>query len=104
MPLRIEGLIWDDENEEHIERRLATWEVEELLEGGDYAEFRNTNNHPPNHWRIIGRTPDGLFVTLILEEPRDADPRHWRPITAWRSSETERRMFGQRKKQGRKHG
>jgi hypothetical protein len=45
-----------------------------------------------------------LFVTLILEEPRDGDPRHWRPITAWRSSETERRMFDQRKKQGRKHG
>jgi hypothetical protein len=42
MPLRIEGLVWDDENEEHIERRLATWEIEELLEGGNYAEFRNT--------------------------------------------------------------
>jgi hypothetical protein len=104
MPLSIEGLIWDDENEAHVERRLATWEVEELLEGGDYAEFRNTKDHPPNRWRIIGRTPDGLFVTLILEEPRDGDSRHWRPITAWRSSETERRMFDQRKKQGRKHG
>ena len=104
MPLRIEGLVWDDENEEHIERHLATCEVEELLEGGDYADFRNTKDHPPNRWRIIGRTPDGLFVTLILEEPRDGDARHWRPITAWRSSETERKMFGQRKKQGRKHG
>jgi len=104
MPLRIEGLVWDDENEAHIERRLATWEVEELLEGGDYREFRNTKGHPPNRWRIIGRTPNGLFITLILEEPRDENPRHWQPITAWRSSETERRMFGQRMKQGRKHG
>jgi hypothetical protein len=82
MPLRIDGLVWDDENESHIERRLATWDVEEMLEGGDYAEFRNTKDHPPNRWRIIGRTPGGVFVTLILEEPHDGDPRHWRPITA----------------------
>jgi len=98
MPLRIEGLAWDDENEEHIERRFPTWVIEELLEGGDSAEFRNTKDHPPNRWKIIGRTPDGIFVTLILKEPRNGDPRHWRPITAWPTSQTERGMYGRRKK------
>lgn len=48
MPLRIEGLAWDDENEAHVERHIATWEIEELLEGGDYCEFRNTKGHPSN--------------------------------------------------------
>ena len=109
MPLRIEGLAWDDENEAHVERHIATWEIEELLEGGDYAEFRNTKDLSLKRWKIIGRTPGGVFVTLILEEPGDGDPTRWRPITAWRSSDVERKKYGEvmqrtRRKRGRKHG
>jgi hypothetical protein len=109
MPPRIEGLVWTEEAEEHIERHIHAWLVDELLEGGDFSVFANTRGHPPGRWKIIGRTASGSFVTAILEEPSNGDPTQWRPITAWRSEEYERQRYEWertriRRKQGGKHG
>lgn len=105
----IEGLFWPTGSEEHVERHIAAWEIEELIEGGSFYVFRNIKGHPPNRRRVIGRTSDGVFVTAILEEPSDGDPTRWRPITGWRSTNVEREMYVKetkrlKKKQGRKHG
>lgn len=87
------GLEWSEEAERHIENHIQAWEVEELIEGGDFYAFRNTAGHPPNRLKVIGRTPAGMFITAILEEPADRDPTRWRPITGWSSTRYERKMY-----------
>jgi len=57
MPPRIEGLFWSEEAERHIEEHINAWEIDELIDGGDFYTFRNTAGHRPNRWRIIGRIP-----------------------------------------------
>ena len=105
MPLRIEGLIWTDEIERHVEKHINAWEVEELIEGGDFFQFPNTKGHPPDHRRFIGRTDSGTCVTAILKEPDDGDPSHWLVVTGWRSAPYERTMYQhERKRIGKKRG
>lgn len=99
MPPRIEGLYWPPGREEHVERHINAWEIEELIEGGDFFAFRNTRGQPPNRRRVIGRTPDGLFVKAILQEPDDGDPTMWAVITGWRSKDAERSKYFQAKKE-----
>ncbi|MCD6029106.1 MAG: hypothetical protein K0S78_1280 [Thermomicrobiales bacterium] len=105
MPLRIEGLFWPPGAEDHVEEHIHAWEIEELIEGGDFAVFPNKHGHPPGRRRVIGRTPAGVFVTAILEEPSDGDPTQWVVITGWRSADAERAMYRQAKDRMRKkHG
>ncbi len=108
-PERISGLEWSQEAEDHIEEHIDAWLVEELIEGGDFFAFPNTKGHPPNRWRLIGRTAAGIFVTAILEEPPDGNPTKWQPVTAWRSEPFERDMYRAEqvrlaRKQGRRRG
>jgi hypothetical protein len=104
MPPRAEqilGLRWDEENERHVEEHLDPGLIEELIAGRDFFAFPNTAGHPPRQWRIIGRTPDGFWITAILEEPADGDWTLWRPVTAWLSEPFERRMYeAARKRRG----
>lgn len=72
-PLDILGLDWNEEREHHVERHTASWEVGELIEGGDFYAFPYPEGHPPDRWKIIGRTPSGHYVTAILEAPADRD-------------------------------
>ena len=95
MPPRIEGLFWPPGAEEHVEEHINAWEIEELIEGGDFYVFPNTRGHPPGRRRVVGRTPAGVFVTAILEEPSDGDPTQWMVITGWRSAGAERTMYRQ---------
>lgn len=108
-PLDIVGLEWSEEAEQHVERHISAWEVEELIEGGDFFAFPNTAGHPPHRLKIVGRTPAGLCLTVVLEEPRDGDPSAWRPVTGWRSEPPERRRYETQralrdKKRGRMRG
>lgn len=95
MPPRpdILGLEWSEEAEAHVEEHIDAWAVDDLIEHGDFFAFPNTAGHPPKRHRIIGRTEAGLFVTVILAEPRDGDPRNWRPVTARQSEPFEREMY-----------
>lgn len=89
----IVGLDWDDRNERHVEEHIDAWLVDEMIEAGDWIAFRNSAEHPPEHRLFIGRTPAGIFVTAVLRQPHEANPGLWRPITAWRSTHTERRRY-----------
>jgi hypothetical protein len=109
MPPRIEGLLWTEDAERHVEEHINAWEIDELVEGGDFYTFPNKAGHPPKRWRVIGRIPGGLFVTTILAEPRDGDPTHWEPVTGGRSDPFECQMYMQERKRlarkrGQKHG
>lgn len=105
----IAGLIWTEDDERHVEEHIDAWAIEELVEGGNYYIFPNKTGHPPNRWRVIGRTQSGVFITAILEEPVDGDPTHWRPVMGWASAPFERKMYERERtrmatKRGQKHG
>lgn len=93
MALRIDGVYWPPGSEEHVERHIPAWEIDDLIQGRDFVIFRNTQGHASGRWRVIGRTPDGLAVTTILQEPIDGDTTQWIVVTGWRSTATERRMY-----------
>jgi len=86
-------LDWDERNEQHIEEHIDAWLIEELIEGGDWVRFPNYEGHPPEHSLFIGRAPGGPFVTAVLRDLGDEAPGTWRPITGWRSTEKEKRMY-----------
>jgi hypothetical protein len=88
----IEGLDWDEENQAHVEVHIDWWQVDELLEGGDYHAFPNTKGHPPGRWLFTGRTEAGAWVTAVMQQPNDGS-RIWRPVTAWPSTSVEQRRY-----------
>lgn len=102
LALSIDGLSWPAGSEEHVERHLPAWEIDDLIEGGDFVIFPNKDGHPPKRWRVIGRTPDRRPVTAILQEPADGDSTQWVVITGWRSSDTERKLYEQHRQRPRR--
>lgn len=104
----ITGLLWDDANEEHIERRLSTDDIEDFIERGAFFMFQNTRDHPPGRFMLIGTMPTGLLWTVILQESPNGNSDHWRPITAYKSGPHEQRMYEAEvkrlKKKGGRHG
>ncbi|MCA9877871.1 MAG: hypothetical protein KC442_08815 [Thermomicrobiales bacterium] len=100
--MSIDGLSWPAGSEEHVARHIPPWEIDDLIEGGDFVIFPNKDGHPPQRWRVIGRTPDRRPVTAILREPDDGDSTQWVVITGWRSSDTERKMYEQHRKRPRR--
>lgn len=100
-PYDIMGLFWPVGREDHVEEHISAWEVEELIEGGDFFAFPNTRGHPPKRWLVVGKTESGWWVTAVLQEPADGDPWSWEPVTGWRSDEQERKMYQQEKDRGR---
>jgi hypothetical protein len=95
VPLRldIQGLAWTLESERHVEEHINAWEITEMIEGQDFFAFPNTQGHAANRYRCIGRTPSGVFITAILQEPGDGDPTQWIPVTGWRSTSLERGLY-----------
>ena len=89
----IVGLEWDDRNEDHVGAHIPPWFIDELIEGNDWFAFPNRRDHPPEHVLFVGRGPGGRFVTAVLRRPSDENPGFWRPITGWRSTDTERRRY-----------
>jgi hypothetical protein len=74
------GLEWDKNNERHVEAHIDPWLIQDLIEGGDWFAFSNYHGHPPEHRLFIGRTPAGIFVTVVLREPSWDNPGIWRPM------------------------
>ena len=94
----IAGLEWDDVNEEHILEHVGPWLVEEMIQYNDWVAFPNTEGHPPERVKIIGKTESGIHVTVILEPPTRHNAGYWRPITAWMSEPLERRVYEKNRK------
>jgi hypothetical protein len=92
---RITTLEWDDANEAHIEEHIDAGYVEELLLGGDWVAYKNPPPHPPEYIKVIGRTPEGIAVTAIVESKEYKHVGLWRPVTAWPAEDYEINRYRQ---------
>jgi hypothetical protein len=87
----IEGLTLDDTNR----RKMAIHGVtgKEAMEAASDPEAKAFRNHSPEAapWVLVGRTRQGRYVTLPLDETPEMGV--WRPRTGYDSSNKELRRF-----------
>ncbi len=81
--MRIEELVWDEWNEEHITRHgVTTDEAEEVATGHSFITRAREGRY-----RVIGQTAAGRFLTVYVAPrqrgrfyvvtARDATPNEW---------------------------
>ena len=84
--MEIENLLWLPANEgKLLGHGISRNEVDTLVLRGEWAVYRHDDY--PVQVRIVGPTPTGRLITVALD-PTD-DPKVWRPVTGWPSSEWE---------------
>lgn len=87
--LRIEGLIWDEEAEEHIgQHHISIDEVEEAVKNG--AEDRRYLKRHRGYLVMISQTDGGRYLTVVLDEEGDG---FWYPVTARDATPSERTLL-----------
>jgi len=85
--LRLVGLEWDDDNEEHIARHgIVRKEVEDVCFGRHWA----IRARGKNRMSVFGQTAGGRYVLAIVERVAHGI---YRPITARQMNSKERRRF-----------
>ena len=84
--LRINGLLFDDWNEEHIARHhIEPEEVEEVCLARPYVSKTREGK-----LRVIGQTDDGRYLTIILASRGQG---FYYPITERDATDSERRLY-----------
>lgn len=87
----IEGLDFDDDNEEHIGRHgITPDDLWELLDN-PYVIKRN-RKHRSRIYLVIGRNRQGQCITMPIVATHD--PFIWRPVTAWFCKQSEEAALG----------
>ena len=82
--LRIDGLSWDEDGEEHIRQHGVKFEeVEEAARNISYARRSR------GYLQAIGQTDGGRYLLLILDDEGDGI---WYPVTARPATESEMRL------------
>lgn len=72
--------VWDEHNIDHLERhKISLHEAEEVF-FNRYVITPNKKKHGPKRFRIDGRTNNGRYLRLILE---DLGQNMARIITGW---------------------
>ena len=80
----IEGLSWDEQAEEHIQRHSVTpEEVEQAIENILYARKSR------GYFLLVAQTYGGRYLTLILDNLGNGI---WYPVTARDAKESEKRL------------
>lgn len=88
--MRITELEFDEDNEEKLDTHgITPVDVMQILENR-YTVRRN-KKHRTGARQLIGETNGGRMLTVILAET--PVPGRWRPITAWDSTQAERRAL-----------
>jgi uncharacterized DUF497 family protein len=87
----VEFLAWDDDNEEHVYQHVDPDWVDDMFEEGDWVVAPNKKHQPRQRRRMIGRTPGGQMLTVVIE-PTDVRGV-WKPITAYLSEPNEVRFY-----------
>ena len=88
--MRIQDLLWDDENIEHIAaHRVEMDEVEDVCFGRNLIQRVGEGKHI-----ILGRTEEGRYLFVVLAQK---EPGLFRVITARDMTQAERRQFSRRK-------
>jgi uncharacterized DUF497 family protein len=83
--VRIEGLSWDEDTEDHIARHNVR--VEEVLEV--VHSFRHARRHR-GYLLLLGQTEAGRYLTVVLDDEGEST---WRVVTARDMKSSERRLF-----------
>ena len=84
------GFWFDDDNEEKFgEHGLSAERVDEILDS-EYLVLGNRSGRR-GHYLIIGHDRGGTCIATPVEPTQE--PGIWRPITAWRCKEHERRAL-----------
>ncbi len=87
--VRIDGLSWDQDAEDHIAHHNVTVdEVEEAVTNIRYAKVIK------RRLCVIGQTEAGRYLTVFLDDDGD---NHWYPVTARTADPSERRLLRRRK-------
>ncbi len=88
--MRINELLWDDENVEHIAaHHVEIDEVEDVCYGRNLIERAGSGKHA-----ILGQTNEGRYLFIVVAR---REPGRFRIITARDMTPAERRRFAERK-------
>jgi hypothetical protein len=87
--LEVGELEWDDENEEHLSRRVPPERVDEVS-WGPYRLLRNKRRRRGTI-KMVGPDEGGAFWTVVLE--KTDRPGRWRPVTGWPSTKGELTLY-----------
>ena len=97
----VDTLLWDAGNLHHLhdrnearhtaqERPITREEVDGLYDLADYTtrdvEYLTWRGEWEVQVHLIGRTPEGRFLTVACQVSNDG---HYRPVTIWPSSDSE---------------
>ncbi len=95
--IRIDGLAWDEDAEEHIGRHNVTvQEVEDAVQNIRYAKRSR------EHLLLIGQTDEGRYLVVVLDYEGSG---YWYPVTARDAQASERRLANRDKSgKGRRRG
>jgi len=86
--VRITGFEWDDDNEEHVARRIDPADVE-AIPLQRYLSVRN-KRAGSGDYKVIGRDRSGGLLTVIVAATNSSTV--WRPITAMQANRHERTL------------
>jgi arginase family enzyme len=97
----MDELVWDQGNLAHLDERnaerraagipeITREEVDALYQSADYEVvgdwYVNAQGHEVWQERLIGRTPEGRYLTIVCDV---LDDGRYRPATIWRSTRRE---------------
>lgn len=84
---------WDSKKNEQLarERNISFVNVREIFEATYHLSQKNDD---PEQWRAIGWAR-GQLVTLIFEEREDSSGIYYWLVTAWSSTNSERKLFNE---------
>jgi len=84
-------LVWDHGNEQHaIRHDVSREEIDAMYELGEWT-VRDDPQGRLGQERLIGRTPEGRFITLAVEWLTER--RAYRPISSWGAEPSERKEW-----------
>jgi hypothetical protein len=90
------GLLWDDDNRDHVEGHgIARGEIEALHASAAYAAMEDPDGDPTVQ-RWIGPGHGRTLITVAVqwwEIPNHPDGGRWRPITAWPATAAQARFW-----------
>jgi hypothetical protein len=92
--VRIDEILWDDQNEDHIARHSVTpEEAEEVVFDASSAFFRTGGGERPLRYLVLGLTEAGRYLLVVLEPPTRGQTY---VVTARDMTDGEKRRFKRR--------
>jgi len=102
--VRIDELIWDEWNVEHIAgHNVEPEEVEEICYGRHLARRAGSGKYGQTRYRVYGQTHAGRYLFIVLDR-REGNEGSFYVVTARDMTEAEKNNYRKRWKQWRSPG